>query len=92
LLGWLKKGRTGHPTGRWYQFHREVEAARLGSPELVALKAAYDRWSADPSLAWKFLERTDPSFARRPDPGPIEVVVTLAPPVDGPTIEGGDPA
>jgi hypothetical protein len=59
-------------------------------PRLVTLrdlKAEYSRWSTDPTLAWKFLERSEEGFARRPGPEPFAAEVVL-----GPTIPEGDSA
>ena len=85
LLGWLKKGRTAHPSGYLHEFYREVESARGGSPELVELKS---RWE-NPDTAWlmKWIEpeldlgRVQEEVHVREDftePDPFEVRVVLS--------------
>ena len=74
LTRWIAKGRTAHPEGRWHAFYEDVRAAEVGSRQAA--------WEANPFLAWRFLELTEPGF-RRPDPEPIKVEV-----VHGPTLEG----
>jgi transcriptional regulator with XRE-family HTH domain len=92
IARWIRKGdRVPGSGSRFAEFSRAVHLAEdeLDPPRLVALRDLRDRyssWEANPFEAWKFLERTEPGYARRPDPEPVKIEVVL-----GPTVEG-DPA
>jgi hypothetical protein len=90
LIRWIARGRKAAPGSRFRQFAEEVDAARLGGPELVQLKRRFDE--ASPEWLQKYLERTE----WRPDPpdpppNPGEIVVVLH---DGSPLDGrpADPA
>lgn len=63
LIKWLRRGdRASHPESQYRAFRSEVLEAEA-HPEMRALRASYDRISADPDLAWRYIERREPGHA-----------------------------
>jgi hypothetical protein len=95
MIRWLARAAKAPPGGRWSQFGHDVEVARAGSPILVALRTERERMMANPDLAWRFIERTEPGYSRVRNAHtvpsePVQVEVSFSPVTAG--AEKGDPA
>jgi hypothetical protein len=66
LLRWVTRGEAASEGSRWHNFYLAVEEAEA-RPRLRALSIVYNAIPDDPSLAWKFIERTVEGFGSIPE-------------------------
>jgi hypothetical protein len=70
LAKWLRLGeRSRYPESYYRRFYLAVLEAEA-HPSIRALKTQQERMLADPDLAWKFIERSEPTYGSVPiEPG-----------------------
>lgn len=62
LTKWLRRGGEKALPGSQYRAFRLAVLQAEADPQLRALKDSYDRMADDPDLAWRFIERREPSY------------------------------